>query len=545
MTSKTTATRAGSRVGSAANLGSRPDTSDGRSERRPQTTGDISSYAPPGIKLNGPQAEEMEELIRHYDTLIEQRENQVALLTVQLESEQRRAAMLESELSLALAAMSRAEAAHAEELAKVEGDVARVLAERRGLLEKLQGIEVVEDAVREMVVQMKNRVGDDELPSPDQLQAEKEALKTENILTVLGSLRATLKSLWTFKVEAEEDLRCSRTGRQQQHGQQVLSLKAQIREMEAAVRAAQAEQAAAQALAQQETAAREAVLAESQAALATMEGQQREVLAALRGATEEAAAARRALAAAQEEGRRRDGLVLKNQQLESARHFDRVAQDRELRLMQTAHTKQIYSMQSELTKISDLMLQNDQLRDRLRQAVAARDALAMRTRQLEAAADLAVRQQRAAPRFSAADDASLAPTSPNGGGPHPAAIAWSRAPSINSAGPSRAQGGPGAGPGGARVGLGAARPATASALMASRRATAAAEAKAAAEEQEEQDPIYQTLANVGKLHRGIKSSIREMKRDLADAAPSWAKQGAGGGGGAGPGGTVPPTPSAR
>ncbi len=63
--------------------------------------------------------------------------------------------MLESELSLALAASSRAEAAHGSELAKVEGDVARVLAERRGLLDKLQSIEVVEDAVREMVVQMK------------------------------------------------------------------------------------------------------------------------------------------------------------------------------------------------------------------------------------------------------------------------------------------------------------------------------------------------------------------------------------------------------
>ncbi len=35
--------------------------------------------------------------------------------------------------------------------------MARVLAERRALLEKLQGIEVVEDAVREMVVQMKVR----------------------------------------------------------------------------------------------------------------------------------------------------------------------------------------------------------------------------------------------------------------------------------------------------------------------------------------------------------------------------------------------------
>jgi hypothetical protein len=35
---------------------------------------------------------------------------------------------------------------------------------------------------------------------------------------------------------------------------------------------------------------------------------------------------RRALSLAQEEGRARDTLVRRNQQLESARHFDRVAQ---------------------------------------------------------------------------------------------------------------------------------------------------------------------------------------------------------------------------
>jgi hypothetical protein len=70
-----------------------------------------------------------------------------------------------------------------------------------------------------------------------------------------------------------------------------------------------------------------------------------QVLSALHAASDDAAAARRALVVAQEEGRRRDGLVLRNQQLESARHFDRVAQDRELRLMQTAHNKQISEMQ--------------------------------------------------------------------------------------------------------------------------------------------------------------------------------------------------------
>lgn len=36
--------------------------------------------------------------------------------------------------------------------------------------EHTQGIEVVEDAVREMVVQLKSRVGYDDSPSPEQLQ---------------------------------------------------------------------------------------------------------------------------------------------------------------------------------------------------------------------------------------------------------------------------------------------------------------------------------------------------------------------------------------
>ncbi len=58
----------------------------------------------------------------------------------------------------------------------------------------------------------------------------------------------TLCGLLHTQVEAEEDMRCSRTGRQQQHAQQVLGLKAHIRHMEAAVRQAQQEQAAARSL---------------------------------------------------------------------------------------------------------------------------------------------------------------------------------------------------------------------------------------------------------------------------------------------------------
>ncbi|GIL86682.1 hypothetical protein Vretimale_11487 [Volvox reticuliferus] len=489
------------------------------SPHRPRTSGDISHYAPPNIKLVGPQADDLETLIRHYDSLLDMRDNQIMQLTSQLESEQRRASMLESELGLALAASNRAETAHAAELAKVEGDVARVLAERRGLLEKLQGIEVVEDAVREMVVQMKFRVGDDERPTPEQLQAEKEALRDENILTVLGTLKATLKTLWTFKVEAEEDMRCSRLGRQNAHTQQVLGLKARIREMEAQVREAQQQEEEARARAAEENAAREAVLAESREVLAAMESQQREVLGALRGATEEAAAARRALAAAQEEGRRRDGLVLKNQQLESARHFDRVAQDRELRLMQTAHTRQISAMQAELGRISDLMLQNDQLRDRLRRALDTRDQLAGQLRAAATRADLAVRQQRSLPRGSQCDAASLRSSTSFAGRPASAAAALSGVGGVSMSGavPPSA-GGPGSSVAASRPRLGAAM-----AVMASRRAMAEEQAKAEAEVLENQDPIYKTLVNVNKIHRGVRNQIREIKRDLSEARPSWAQ----------------------
>ena len=45
-------------------------------------------------------------------------------------------------------------------------------------------------------LQMKDRTADGGTPTPEQLQAEKVALKQENILVVLGSLHALLKGLW-------------------------------------------------------------------------------------------------------------------------------------------------------------------------------------------------------------------------------------------------------------------------------------------------------------------------------------------------------------
>ena len=71
---------------------------------------------------------------------------------------------------------------------------------------------------------------------------------------------------------------------------------------------------------------RDALMTESKQALADMAAQHAELLAALNTAHKEDRELRSALQAAMEEGRRRDGLVLRNKQLESARHFDRVAQ---------------------------------------------------------------------------------------------------------------------------------------------------------------------------------------------------------------------------
>ncbi len=56
--------------------------------------------------------------------------------------------------------------------------------------------------------------------------------------------------------------------------------------------------------------------------------QHAELLKSLRQVTSEAHAARRQAGVALEEGKKRDQLVLTNRQLESARHFDRVAQVR-------------------------------------------------------------------------------------------------------------------------------------------------------------------------------------------------------------------------
>eukprot|EP00803_Ostreobium_quekettii_P008233 evm.model.scf_638.7 EVM.evm.TU.scf_638.7 scf_638:59957-61199(-) len=96
-------------------------------------------------------------------------EAEVLELKKLLEAETRRANMLEGELSLALAASSRAEQAHQAEVVGMEADVMKAAAERQSLLEKLQEIETVEDAIRDIYVQMKDRIAEDE-PNPRRLE---------------------------------------------------------------------------------------------------------------------------------------------------------------------------------------------------------------------------------------------------------------------------------------------------------------------------------------------------------------------------------------
>lgn len=78
-------------------------------------------------------------------------------VTTDLENEQRAREMLESELHLTLAAMRKAEEAHAEELVKLQAQNAKSVQEARAMMEKLQTIQQTEDALRDFYVQLKDR----------------------------------------------------------------------------------------------------------------------------------------------------------------------------------------------------------------------------------------------------------------------------------------------------------------------------------------------------------------------------------------------------
>eukprot|EP00210_Caulerpa_lentillifera_P008925 g8516.t1 len=111
-----------------------------------------------------------------------------------------RCLMLEKELRLCIAAGHRAEEAHLKETEKLEEQINRYAMEQRVLINKFQQINVIEDAIKDLHVQMKLRISQQEVTIA-KLDQEKEELKNENILTVLGALHANLQHLWQFKVD--------------------------------------------------------------------------------------------------------------------------------------------------------------------------------------------------------------------------------------------------------------------------------------------------------------------------------------------------------
>ena len=79
---------------------------------------------------------------------------------------------------------------------------------------------------------------------------------------------------------------------------------------------------------------KEVLREEAQEVTQAMSSQHQELLEALSAAEAESTSLREALRVSLTEGRRRDGLVMANRQLESARHFDRSQLDLELKRLQ-------------------------------------------------------------------------------------------------------------------------------------------------------------------------------------------------------------------
>lgn len=131
-----------------------------------------------------------------------------------------RSNLLEHELSLCIAVGQRAEEAHAKEVEQLEQQIMKYAKEQRALIQRFQKLDVVEDAIRELFVQMKAWIDthscrtlcrccffcfvqcrlNEEDPTVEQIEIEKQALREESILVVLGALHANLQHLWQFKV---------------------------------------------------------------------------------------------------------------------------------------------------------------------------------------------------------------------------------------------------------------------------------------------------------------------------------------------------------
>lgn len=272
----------------------------------------------------------------------------------ELQQSQIKIQQLESELRLATDLLRSREAIHADELRKVEIDNAKTIAERRLAVNKLQSVETVEDAVRDLYLSMSDRVGYGGNPTAESVRSEKEELKNTPILVVLGHLHAICKGLYLFKQEAEDDMRGAKARGVSRDDNMLLSLKQQINSLKAQLREAKIDTESANARADASDEARLRVLSESQVQVQKMSDQHQELLASLKEECETSRRLREALDEAFEEGRRRDALVMTNRQLESKRYFDRASQDKILRTLQGQHERAIKMKDLELRQVSDL-----------------------------------------------------------------------------------------------------------------------------------------------------------------------------------------------
>jgi DNA repair exonuclease SbcCD ATPase subunit len=264
---------------------------------------------------------------------------------------------LETELRLATELMSSREGIHAEELRKVEQDNAKTILERRAAQHKLQSVHTVEDAVRDLYLSMKDRIGYGGNPTPESVRSEKEELKDMSILVVLGHLHSICKGLYLFKQEAEEDMRGTKARVMSRDENTLLGLKKQINDLKAKLREAKIETESAVARAEAADAARVRTLEESQIQVKKMAEQHQDLLEELRKECDLSSRLKEALDEACEEGRRRDTLVMTNRQLESKRYFDRASQDKTLRTLQAQHERAMKMKDVEIRTVSDLRMQ--------------------------------------------------------------------------------------------------------------------------------------------------------------------------------------------
>jgi len=266
-----------------------------------------------------------------------------------LASLQKRFASVESELKLAVQHLRRSEEEHHTEIMRLESEVTRGVQERHKLMEKLEQNSVVDDAVRDLYLHMKDRTSEGEL-TQEQLENERDLLKGQNVLTVLGALHANLKMLWAFKVDAEAELRGRAANRAQAAADRGNSLEEQIRLQLTEVELAKSALETAKHELAEERRLRGRVLGDCQEEQEQMLELQATLTQEVRDLMAENERLRGAVRTANEEGRRRDDLVLKNKELESAAHFDKINSTNKLRQQWHEHLLIMQEMEDEVKK---------------------------------------------------------------------------------------------------------------------------------------------------------------------------------------------------